>query len=283
MHIPGHMISTPVAVSAAIVSTIGAGVVLRQRCQLPGFARMALAASLIFCLQMLNVPVSGGTSGHAIGAGLAVLLLGLPGAVLVMISVITLQALVFGDGGLAALGANILSMGIVAPLVFNFILRRLSNGAGIFAASFLSVMMAQLVCGLTVALSGMAALTSIVPAMAGAHIIVALVEGALVAVSYFALRGQLREARVVIALGVITGVAAFISPLASALPDGLESVAVRLGFPVGADGYVAPIADYMLTSADTFIASVGIAIAGAFVAGAVAVGGLSVMHAVRRN
>jgi cobalt/nickel transport system permease protein len=283
MHIPGHMINTPVAISASVASCVGAGAVLRQRAQLPGLARMALVAALVFCLQMLNFPVSGGTSGHVIGAALAVLLLGLPGAVLVMIAVLSLQALVFGDGGLAALGANILSMGIVAPMVFDVFRRRASGAVGAFVGSFLSVMAAQLVCALAVALSGMAAATAIVPAMTGAHVAVALVEGGLAAMAYFALRGQAREARVVMALGIIAGIAALISPLASALPDGLESVAVRLGFPEGADSYAAPFADYMLSATDSVIVSIGIAIAGACFAGACAAGGLVLVRSAQRR
>ena len=69
-------------------------------------------ASVIFVAQMFNFPVAGGTTGHLLGAALAVYVVGLPGAVATLFSVLFLQAIVFADGGILALGANMFNMGI---------------------------------------------------------------------------------------------------------------------------------------------------------------------------
>ena len=77
---------------------------------------VGLTAAFIFVAQMLNFPVAGGTSGHLIGATLAMVLLGPSVAIIVMSSVLIIQAAIFADGGLLALGANIFNMAIVAPV-----------------------------------------------------------------------------------------------------------------------------------------------------------------------
>ena len=78
---------------------------------------MGMLAAAIFAGQMLNFPVAGGTSGHLIGAALATILLGPWPAMLVMTSVVVVQALLFQDGGLLALGGNLFNMAVVAVLV----------------------------------------------------------------------------------------------------------------------------------------------------------------------
>ena len=75
---------------------------------------MGLAAAFIFAAQMLNFPVAGGTSGHLVGAVLASVLLGPSAAVVVMTAVLLVQCLLFADGGLLALGADVFNMAVVA-------------------------------------------------------------------------------------------------------------------------------------------------------------------------
>ncbi|MGH7269270.1 MAG: energy-coupling factor ABC transporter permease, partial [Polyangiaceae bacterium] len=120
MHIPDGFLSAPVSVACAALSVgwVGAASVrtralLRSR----AVATMGVTAAFVFAAQMLNFPVAGGTSGHLIGGVLAAVLLGPSAAVIVLSSVLVMQCLVFGDGGLLALGANILNMGIIQPLV----------------------------------------------------------------------------------------------------------------------------------------------------------------------
>ena len=120
---------------------------------------MAILASGIFVAQMLNFPIGGGTTGHLIGATLAVALLGLYGGVVVMTTILVIQCLVFGDGGLTALGLNLLNMAVVAPLVAYGVLSAfrkgadLSRGARVPFAAWSSVFLASLLCGIQLALS----------------------------------------------------------------------------------------------------------------------------------
>ena len=116
MHIPDGFLDAKVAVTTGVLATAGLGFALRQaRRTLPPrrVPLLGLAAAFIFAAQMLNFPVAGGTSGHMIGAVLAAVLLSPSAAVIVLSAVLIVQCLVFADGGLSALGANIFNMGIV--------------------------------------------------------------------------------------------------------------------------------------------------------------------------
>jgi cobalt/nickel transport system permease protein len=212
---------------------------------------MGVLAAAIFAGQMLNFTVVGGTSGHLMGAAIATILLGPWAAILVMTTVVSVQALIFQDGGLLVLGANIFNMGIVGVTVSYFVyrtLRRLSGGqrwgvfAGGFVAAWLSIEIAALVVGLQLAFSGVSPANIAIPAMAGIHALIGIGEGlitlgalALVAAS----RPDLLEAgegrtvggMAVWAAGLGIAIAlAIASPLASAYPDGLEWVAEQKGF-----------------------------------------------------
>ena len=83
---------------------------------------LGVLAAFIFAVQMLNFPVAGGTSGHLLGAALAAVLLGPWLACLVMAVVLTAQAFVFADGGITALGANVLNMGVLGALLAGLLL-----------------------------------------------------------------------------------------------------------------------------------------------------------------
>src|SRR5512132_2699821 len=78
---------------------------------------MGIMAAFIFAAQMINFPVAGGTSGHLLGGALAAITLGPWAAMLVMTSVIAVQGLLFQDGGLTVMGANILNMGLLTTIV----------------------------------------------------------------------------------------------------------------------------------------------------------------------
>jgi cobalt/nickel transport system permease protein len=116
---------------------------------------MAILAAGIFVAQMLNFPVAGGTTGHLIGASLAVVLLGLYGGILVMTTILVIQCLVFGDGGLTALGLNLLNMAVIAPLVSFTLLKLLKDrdAVSVPVAAWCSVFLTAIVCGLQLALS----------------------------------------------------------------------------------------------------------------------------------
>ena len=120
MHMPDGLINAPVSIGAAVIAagaiTVGLrkskGTLDSQTAPLAG-----LVAVFIFAFQMMNFPVAAGTSGHLMGGALASILVGPYVAILVMTVVVSLQALVFADGGLSALGLNLLNMGIVSIVV----------------------------------------------------------------------------------------------------------------------------------------------------------------------
>jgi cobalt/nickel transport system permease protein len=209
---------------------------------------MGVMAAFIFAAQMINFPVAGGTSGHLLGGALAAITLGPWGAMLVMASVIGVQALLLQDGGLVVMGANIFNMGLLTVLigygVYRSVLGR-SRGVRLAVAgvaAWLSVMAGALSTSLQLWLSGTSSLGVVVPAMLGIHALIGVGE-ALITVAALAFimqtRPDLLESQAGDARGgrgwVVGGMLAtlivvLLSPLASADPDGLERVAQNLGF-----------------------------------------------------
>jgi cobalt/nickel transport system permease protein len=146
---------------------------------------MGVMSAFIFAAQMLNFPVAGGTSGHLLGGVLAAILLGpFSGAIAISVVLIA-QCLIFQDGGLTALGANILNMAIIGTmggyLVYNLIRNAIKNRSGMmigtFAAAWLSVVMASTACAIELAISGTVPFSKVLPAMAGIHAIIGIGEG----------------------------------------------------------------------------------------------------------
>src|SRR4030065_2238795 len=126
MHIPDGFISTPVAAAGIAVAAGSIAYAVKATNKKMGEKQMPLMgvlAAFIFAAQMLNFPVVGGTSGHLIGAALAAILLGPWAGALVMTCVLIVQSLIFQDGGLLALGANIFNMGIVPCFVGYYLYR----------------------------------------------------------------------------------------------------------------------------------------------------------------
>src|SRR5215207_482583 len=121
---------------------------------------MGIMAAFIFAAQMINFPVAGGTSGHLLGGALAAIILGPWPAMLVMTAVIAVQSLLFQDGGLLVMGANILNMGLITSVIGYGLYRSVASGnrtlkltvAGV--AAWLSVMAGALFTSLQLWLSG---------------------------------------------------------------------------------------------------------------------------------
>ena len=115
---------------------------LKKQLSLKHVPYLAMAAAFSFLVQMFNIPVPGGTTGHAVGAGIIALLLGPWTAVIAVSVVLIIQAFVFGDGGITAIGANCFNMAIVMPFIaywtFNLIKGFSQNRARILVAAFLS-------------------------------------------------------------------------------------------------------------------------------------------------
>ncbi len=149
--------------------------------------RMAAVGSLIFATQMVNFPIDGGTSGHLLGGVLAALILGPLEALLVMTVLLSTQALMFGDGGILALGANIFNMGIIGAIggytFFRFLMRGKIGKKGLlscaFVAAWVSVIAAAVATSFEIAISGTKALSAVLPAMTLTHVAIGLMEGAI--------------------------------------------------------------------------------------------------------
>lgn len=260
MHVPDGFFSVPTSVVLWVISIGVIGYSLLRAGEDLGEKQVPLMGALaaaIFAGQMLNFPVAGGTSGHLMGAALATILLGPWAAILVMTSVVSIQALMFQDGGLLALGGNIFNMGIIGVAVTYFIYRTVQRFAGkqswgVFVggalSGWLSIMIASLAVALQLAISGSSRANVVLPAMAGVHIVIGIGE-ALITVGALAFIYTTR--RDLLKLGEappkggklvwIGGMAialllAILSPIASADPDGLEWVAKQNGFFDKAEG-----------------------------------------------
>ncbi|MFO7662214.1 MAG: energy-coupling factor ABC transporter permease [Chloroflexota bacterium] len=205
-----------------------------------------IMAAFIFAAQMLNFPVAGGTSGHFVGAALAFIILGPWLGLLVMTAVIAVQALLFQDGGLVVMGANILVMGVLpgftAYYIYQLGRRRSWNielgVAGL--AAWVSVMVAALATALLLAFSGTAGLAVVLPVMLSVHALIGLGE-ALITVAAMAFIHRVRPSLLgggqdagkggwVVAGLAIALLLVLFAPFASGHPDGLEWVAESVGF-----------------------------------------------------
>lgn len=189
MHIPDGFINTGTAVVTWVASAGGVGYSVRrlghelQERQVP---LMGVTAAFIFAAQMMNFTVAGGTSGHLLGAALATILLGPWAGCLVLTAVLTVQALLFQDGGLVALGANVFNMAIVGVAVAWVVYRGLKRLLGDrtwatfasgFAAAWLSVVCASLMAAVELAVSGTSPWGVALPAMGLVHMLIGIGEG----------------------------------------------------------------------------------------------------------
>jgi cobalt/nickel transport system permease protein len=204
MHIPDGFINAGVSAAAGLAAAGGVGVSLKKASQTMEDKQAPLAglvAAFVFAVQMLNFPVAAGTSGHLLGGVLATVLVGPWLGVICITLVLAVQALFFADGGLSALGLNVLNMAIVGGLggyaVFVVIRALLpkSRPAVILAsavAAALSVVLASVAFFIEYALGGVgdASLRAVFVAMVGIHgligigeaIITGLTVGAVLAV-----------------------------------------------------------------------------------------------------
>lgn len=302
MHVPDGLLNAPTSIATGAVALgVIAFALRRSRAELgdAGAVRAGLTGCFIFAAQMVNFPVVAGTSGHLIGGALATALVGPWTAVVTMACVLIVQALFFADGGLTALGTNVVVLAVV-PVLVAYAVSRLLLGltyrrghAVVTAVAFgalLSVPAAAL------ALTGLYAVGGTVPiplttmavAMVGTHTLIGIGEAVITAAvltAVLAVRPDLvalmggasvtkslrviaddgkvttvqaaepeRIPRVggtttVVALSVTAVIAGGLSLLASSSPDGLESVAARLGFDHAATespAAASPLADYAL-------------------------------------
>lgn len=187
MHIPDGFLSPAIVATTYVVSVGGIGAAVRIANKKLGekhIPLMGVLAAFIFAAQMLNFPVVGGTSGHIIGVALVAILLGPWSAVIIMSAVLMAQSLIFQDGGLLALGANIFNMGIIGGFgayniyrLFNLLLSERGRYISGFIAAWGSVVLASAACAFELAISGTSPLGTVLPAMTGIHVLIGIGEG----------------------------------------------------------------------------------------------------------
>ncbi|NMF28184.1 cobalt/nickel transport system permease protein [Cellulosimicrobium aquatile] len=281
MHVPDHFLDDPTSATTAVVSLAAVGYAAYRAREDLTPRRVALTAAttgFVFAVQMLNYPVAAGTSGHLMGGALAAALVGPWLGVLSVTAVLLVQALVFADGGLTALGTNVLLMAVVGTLVGWAVTRgvlRATRGRGAAAAAGAGALVSVPVSAAVFA--GLFAVGGTVPVpvgelvgqMLGVHLLVGLGEalitagvvGLVLAVAPGVAAVEDRRApalapsaplaavrRAVLALGTGALLAAVVvSSFAAATPDGLEATAESVGFADAARDHAfagAPLADY---------------------------------------
>lgn len=189
MHVPDGFLNLPVTLITWVFAIALIAISLNRvqtEYQERTVPLMGVCAAFIFAAQMVNFPISGGTSGHLLGGTLASVLLGPWAGSLVMTSVFIVQGVIFGDGGLTALGANVFNMGLIGTFGGYYIYRTIRNAlggdtlrgvlTGAAIAAWLSVVVASIVCAFELALSGTVPLSVALPAMAGVHVFIGIGE-----------------------------------------------------------------------------------------------------------
>lgn len=249
MHAPDGFFSTPLAVLGWVIAVVLIGIALRQTREQLGEKQvplMGVLAAAIFAGQMINFTIPGGTSGHLLGGALAAILLGPWAGLLVIATVVAVQALLFQDGGLLVMGLNIINMGIITSFTGYFVHRWITKGkpdargrqmAGAFAAGWVSLIVTAAFAAVELALSGTSPLGFALPAMVGVHAMIGIGEGLITAAAVgfvLAARPDLvsgadapgqRGARwVLVGLGIALAIT-LIAPLASPYSDGMERIA----------------------------------------------------------
>jgi cobalt/nickel transport system permease protein len=188
LHIPDGFLSGGVAAIAGVVAIAAVAYGLRVANVQLDEARVPLLgvlAAFIFAAQMLNFPIAGGTSGHFLGATLAAVLLGPWLACLVLAVVLTVQAFAFADGGISALGANVLNMGVLGALLAGGLVAaawklaphsRVAFLGIVGVVSWLAVMVGAGATSVELALSDTVPLRTSLPAMLGVHALIGIGE-----------------------------------------------------------------------------------------------------------
>ncbi len=298
MHAPDGFVGPGVAIATALLSGTVLAISLRRAAddlddrQVP---LAGLAAAFVFAAQMFNFPVASGTTGHLLGGALAAILLGPYVGSLVVATVIVVQALLFADGGVTALGYNVLNMAIVPAFagwaLFTLFRRALpANAGGVVGATGLACGSSVVLASATFSIEWLFGASAPIPfdtvfaAMVGVHALIgigeavlsALVVGAVLATRPDLVRGardlsiaQLasgpRVSARAFAIGAMLVAVAFatvVSQFALDDPDGLERVATDQGFLSSARDHVfanAPFADYATRGIGNATASLAVA------------------------
>jgi cobalt/nickel transport system permease protein len=259
MHIPDNFLSPPVWASFDAIAIPAVGLTVRQAGRQLEETRIPLLGvmgAFVFAAQMINFPVAVGTSGHLVGGALLAFTLGPAPAALVMTAIIAIQAFVFQDGGVLALGANIFNMAIAGVLAGYWpyhLWRARWPRFAIFAGAFLSVLVAGSLALSELLISGVAmprpmivvslALFAASAAIEGA-ITICVIEGIEKLNAGFVRKPRVSSPRTLAVVGgaaMLLGAVGFL--IASAAPDGIERLGIQLGLTAKTVLH-APLADY---------------------------------------
>lgn len=252
MHMANELLSVPVAAGTLAIAAAGLGIICRKLRQIitsDKLALMGILGAFVFAAQMVNfqLPAMPGTSGHLVGAVLLAIILGPHAAAIVISSVVIVQCLIFQDGGLLALGCNLINMALVPSYLGSLLYKTIVPGrsgslrvyVGAMLACTIAVEAGACLVPIETALSGvlMVPFSTFLITMLGVHFLVGLVEGlvTIAVLGYLqqvrpdivldSLPGKVRLSRkaVLVTLVIFTVViGAGLSLLACNLPDGLE-------------------------------------------------------------
>lgn len=246
MHIPDGFLSTPVWVTLDAVSIPVVAYLARraqQTTQETSVPLLGVMGAFVFAAQMVNFPVGAGTSGHLLGGALLAYTLGPAQASVVMTAILALQALVFQDGGILALGANVINMALAGVFAGYLPFRLWGDGPyrkfAVFLGGVLSVLTGAVLAMGQLLASGIPMPGPVVGISLGLFGITAILEGAITVAIMGALelmrprflsspreRGGIALWVAVAAALVLAGVGVF---YASSHPDGLEKLSMSLG------------------------------------------------------
>ena len=284
MHVPDGFMNVTMSAATGVISFGTLWAYIRSAKDLIADKFIALTgmmSALIFVLQMINFPIAAGTSGHLLGGALAVIVLG-PRLGLICLSVVVIiQSLLFADGGLSALGVNVLNMAIVTSATSWFIVKYWikfigKNKTSIVSVSvlagILSVVFSSIAFTIQYAIGGTISIPvgTVLLAMVTTHFIIGLGEGiitALIITLLIRVRPDLiyayersdENTTKVSFYGlfiILILLLSLVTPFASSSPDGLESVAEEFGF-TQTDGIVLLLDDYGISAVNNnFISTV---------------------------
>jgi cobalt/nickel transport system permease protein len=291
MHLPDHYLdpTTCAMTSVAAAGALAFAAVRARQAGNPSVRLLAATSAGIFAAQMVNFPIASGTSGHLIGGVLAGAILGPWLGTWAIAIVLAVQCLLFGDGGISTLGANILNMGVVGSVlgyaayqgIQRFAPGPLGKVVAAAAASWITVVAAAALCSCELAAAGTCHLGEVLPAMVSVHAMIGVCE-ALITAAVMVLLLRVAPERLydsqrqlvadsatgwrkasIIGFAAALLIALALAPWASTAPDGLERVAVRLGLAEqgGTRLVSAPLTDYKLAGIDS--PALAIALAGA--------------------
>lgn len=269
MHIPDGLLSPPLWLGLDALGIPALGWLARRaqrETHEAGVPLLGVMGAFVFAAQMINFPVAAGASGHLMGAALLTFTLGPSAAAIVMTAVLALQALIFQDGGILALGANVFNMAFAGVLVADLCYRHFGSGRfrniAIFAGAALSVFVAGCLALAELLLSGLAIPAAPLLLAGGLFALTGLAEGAITVAVVAALErlhpGWIRApetparpaAAAVLLAAVLLATAGVL--VASASPDSLEHLLERAGLSGGARNlWEGPLTDYRLRFLDS--------------------------------